>query len=195
MREGKNRGSEEEGGEGKRGKGERGSETRGVSRDKVCVGDGAAEGSREKTWSVCDFCDSFLAPVPLMPVFTSNTWVLRVLCVLISSMLLELACVGSCSRDPVILANLVNTRHAVMMTFSGGAAQLTNMSHSHGSIRVTSKPLSLQACQYTPIIDLCSGNQNVVQYDRRAEAHRVSTFPGMRAFKALTYISDTLSHL
>lgn len=157
-------------------------------------GRGGSRGEQRENME-CDFCDSFLAPVPLMPAFTSYTWVLRVLCVLISSMLLELVCVGSCSRDPAISANLVNTRHAVMVTFSGGAAQLTNMSHFHGGIRVTSKSLSLQACQYTPIIDLCSGNRKVVQYDRKAEAHRISTFPGMRAFKALTYIPDTPCHL
>lgn len=90
----------------------------------------------------------------------------------------------ACSGPPAILDNFVNTRHTVM-TVGRRAAQLTNMSHFHGCIRVTSKPCRLQICEHTPSAAMCSGDRKAVPYDRKAEAHRIfhiSWNGGLRSF-------------
>lgn len=76
------------------------------------------------------------------------------LCGLISSLWLELVCAGSCSGHPEILDKLVGPGRAVV-TFSKAAALLT--SNFRAGIRVTSKPLRLQVCEYITSTDPALG--------------------------------------
>ena len=76
------------------------------------------------------------------------------LCGFVSSLWLQLVCAGSCSGHPGVLDKLVGPRRAVM-TFSRNAARLT--SNFRAGIRVTSKPLRLQVCEYITSTDPALG--------------------------------------